>query len=287
MEFLRAESTAHATQLLADDPFGTKLIAGGTGLVLMMKQRLLAPDRLVAIDHIPELVGVSVEDEVVRVGGCTPLGALARNPTIEAEFPGLRHALAVVGNVRIRNVATIGGNLVEADYASDPPQALVSLGARVLVQGSDGVRHVPIDELITGFYTTSLADDELVTAVELPRRPGRRSVYEKFRTRSSEDRPCVGVATAADIDADGVVTHLSVVVGAVASRPQSLPDVTADVQGRALDARAIEHVADGYASRLETMDDHRGSSWYRSRMVRVLVARALERLADDGEGIAA
>lgn len=280
MEFLRAESTAHASQLLAQAPDVTKVIAGGTGLVLMLKQRLVAPERLVAIDRIPQLTGVTVDDGAVRIGGCTRLVDVANHPAVEAELPGLRAALAVVGNVRIRNVATIGGNLVEADYASDPPAVLASLGATARVEGTDGVRHVPIDELITGFYATSLGADEFITAVEVPRRPHRCSVYEKFRTRSSEDRPCVGVAATAELRPDGAVAQLSVVVGAVGPRPQAVPELTEALRGRTLDGAAIEYVADGYATRLETMDDHRGSSWYRSRMVRVLVARALTRLVE-------
>lgn len=287
MEFIRAESVPHASQLLAEDPDGTKVIAGGTGLVLMMKQRLVEPKRLVAIDHIPQLAGITADDSVVRLGGCTRLSAAARHPTVAAELPGLCHALAVVGNVRIRNVATVGGNLVEADYASDPPPVLISLGAVARVEGTEGVRHVPVDELITDYYTTSLAADEVVTAVEIPRRPLRRSVYEKFRTRSSEDRPCVGVAAAAEFRPDGAVADLSVAVGAIGPRPQALPDVTRSLRGHALDAVAIEHVATGYAAQLKTMDDHRGSSWYRTRLVRVLVARALSRLVtrpEEGRG---
>lgn len=287
MEFIRAESAGHASQLLGRDPDATKVIAGGTGLVLMMKQRLVAPERLVAIDHLPQLTGVTVDDGVIRVGGCTRLSDVARHPTVAAELPSLRHALAVVGNVRIRNVATIGGNLVEADYASDPPPVLLSLGAVARVEGTNGVRQVPIDELITGFYATSLAPDELVTAVEVPRRQRRFSVYEKFRTRSSEDRPCVGVAATVELDPDGAISRLSVAVGAVGPRPQTVPDVTETLRGQVLDASVIEHLADSYADRLETMDDHRGSSWYRTRMVRVLVARVLTRLVADVEGASA
>lgn len=284
MRFLRADSVAHACALLAEDPDGSKVIAGGTALVLMLKQGLVAPERLVSVGDLHELHGVEVTDDAVLLRGATSLTDAAAHPTVLAELPALAGALASVGNVRIRNAATVAGNLAEADYASDPPAALIALGAQVVVAGPAGQRSIPVAELITGFYTTVLAPDELIVAVRVPRVAARRSAYLKFRTRSTEDRPCVGVAASVTAAADGTVADLAVVVGAVAPRPQWLPEVTADVVGARLDAAAIADVAARYAEGIDAMDDHRGSSWYRRRMIEVHVRRALEGLAVSPEG---
>lgn len=283
MQFVRAESVEHATSLLADDPWGSKVIAGGTALVLMMKHRLVMPERLVSIDRLHELADVRTTNGSIQIGGTARLAAVARDHAVRRDLPGLAAATSMVGNVRIRNAATLGGNLAEADYASDPPAVLVSMGAAARVVGPDGERTVPVADLITGFYTTSLEPGEIVVSIDVPRPPGQRSVYEKYKSRSSEDRPCVGVAATGTFDGDGNVSALSVVVGAAAPTPQALPDVTAAVTGAPLDDTAIAHVADRYGADLDAMDDQRGSTWYRKRAIRVFVARALRRL-QEGEG---
>jgi aerobic carbon-monoxide dehydrogenase medium subunit len=280
VEFVRAGSLEQASSLLADDPYGSKLIAGGTALVIMMKHRLVQPDRLVSIAELDHLAGVDVEADHVRLRGSTTITDALMHPTVRAEFPGLHTALAAVGNVRIRNAATIAGNVAEADYASDPPAVLVALGAEAEVHGPAGTRTVLVADLITGFYSTSLEPGEIVTAIRIPRRPGQRSTYLKYRSRSSEDRPCVGVAATLTADEGERVTRCSVVVGAAGPRPQRFPDVTDSLLGGPATAGDIAEVAAQYAARVEAMEDQRGSSWYRRRMVEVHVRRALTELAE-------
>jgi carbon-monoxide dehydrogenase medium subunit len=168
---------------------------------------------------------------------------------------------SVVASPRIRNQATVGGVLGDADYASDPPALLSALGARVVVQSVRGAREVPVEGFIVGHYETSLEDDELITDVVVPA-GADRAVYRKFRSRSHEDRPCVGVAAA--VTADG----LRVVVGAVAGTPQHFPDLCTLV-----DPVAIGHA---YAEAIEPIDDVRGSADYRRRVIAVEVRRAVE-----------
>ncbi len=286
MDFTFAETLDQAVGLLADDPHGTKVIAGGTAVVLMLKHRLIAPDRLVSIDRLADLRGITVTDDVISLGGTTRIADVARHPIIAADTPALARAAADVGNTRIRNAASIGGNVAEADYASDPPAVLVALGATARITGPDGTRTAPVGEVITGFYSTSLAPCEVITAIDVPRVPGRRSTYLKYRTRSSEDRPCAGIAAAVDLAEDGTITDLRVAVGAAGPRPQTLPDVTAAAVGQPLDAALIEEVAARHGADLEMMEDHRGSAWYRARVVTVLVRRALTGLATPQEAAA-
>jgi carbon-monoxide dehydrogenase medium subunit len=274
-------STAEVCELLGADPWATKIVSGGTALVLMMRQGLLAPETLVALWRVPGLSGIEETGRSLRIGAVTTLAEVAASPAVRAAAPSLAYACSVVGNPRVRNVATIGGNLAEADYASDPPATLASLGARCHVTGPGGERVVPVADLITGFYETVLAHDELITHVEVPlaTRP-RGAVYLKYRSRSSEDRACVGVAARLDV-VDGVIADVDVVVAAVASTLQRFPDVLAATVGRRPDAALAREVAARYAEAVDAMDDARGSAWYRRRMIDVFVRRAIEQAAAD------
>ncbi|HSK96141.1 MAG TPA: xanthine dehydrogenase family protein subunit M, partial [Euzebyales bacterium] len=258
---------------------GAKLISGGTAVVLMMRQGLIRPEVLVSLGRLEGLRHIDGEDGVVRIGGRTTLSEIAASPLVRERLPSLAYACGRVGNVRIRNVATLGGNLAEADYASDPPAVLASLGATCTARGATGSRTIAVLDLITGFYETSLAHGEVITEIQVPAPAGQRRVdYQKYISRSSEDRPCVGVAARADLDAAGAVGALDVVVGAVAPVLQRLPEVTAQVAGRPLDDEAVAHVSRGYAQGITPMSDARGSAWYRRRMIEVFVRRALEEL---------
>lgn len=280
--YVRPSSVGEAIDLLAGDPWGAKALAGGTALVLMMRQGLLAPSLLVAVDHLDSLSGIRREGREIRIGATTRLQEIASSGLVRDQLPALAEACGQVANIRIRNVATLGGNLGEADYASDPPAVLISLGAWCAVQGPDGERQLEVSDLIEGFYATALEPGELITEVVVPVREGdRRSVYLKYLSRSSEDRPCVGVAAAGTFE-DDVPLDLSVVVGAAAPKPQFMPEALERAVRRPLIGETIEAVASEYAERIETLDDMRGSSWYRSRMVEVFVRRALRALLEQG-----
>jgi carbon-monoxide dehydrogenase medium subunit len=278
--FAQPSSIERVCQLLAEDPGSTKVISGGTAVVLMMQQGLLAPESLVSLARVPGLRGVTEADGLVRLGAATTLSEVGDSPIVQRVAPGVATACGLVGNPRIRNVATIGGNLAEADYASDPPAALASVGAVCHVVGPEGTRSVPVDRLIIGFYETVLGHAEVITHVDIPVDVERhRATYLKYRSRSSEDRACVGVAARASF-AHGRLTDLDVVVGAVAPTLQRVPEALELALGTALGAEVAGRVAAGYARAIDPMDDARGSAWYRRRMIEVFVRRALMELAD-------
>ncbi len=252
-------------------------MSGGTAVVLLMQMRLIAPETLIGLRTLQDVPGwaqIRVVDGHLEIGGGVTLTDVAESREVQALAPSLAHAAGVVGNLRVRNVATIGGNLAEADYASDPPAVLVSLGASVTV--SDGVRPrvLPVSDLLTDFYETAL-DDEVITVIRVPVAAGARSTYLKYCSRSMEDRPCVGVAVSARF-AGELLESLEVVLGAIAGTPQRWPEVTSPYVGHPLDVAAAATVAEAYAERVDPIDDARGSAWYRREMVRVHVRRALE-----------
>jgi len=188
----------------------------------------------------------------------------------------LARTFARVANHRVRAAATVGGVLAEADYASDPPATLRALDADVVVTGPAGERRLPVAELSTGFYETSLGAGEIITAVEVPvPSPAAVGEYHKYRSTASEDRPCVGVAALLRLERDGTCADLRVCVGAASAVPVRLKEVERSACGQPFDADLAQRVGDAYAAAITPISDVRGSSWYRREMIRVLVSRAL------------
>jgi aerobic carbon-monoxide dehydrogenase medium subunit len=236
-----------------------------------VNQGFIEPELLLWLGAVDGLSRVEAD------GGELRLGAMATHRTVErapaaAAWPALQRAFGLVASPRVRNQATVGGVLADADYASDPPAMLAALDARAVLRSPDGEREVAIEELILGYYETCIRSDELIVEVRVPAQPAA-AVYRKFRSRSSEDRPCVAVAAVRD------GATLRVVVGAVAETPQHFPDVCALAGDGPLDAELAAEVGRRYAERIAPISDARGSAAYRRRVTGVEVRRALEALA--------
>jgi carbon-monoxide dehydrogenase medium subunit len=263
-EWLAPSSLGEALALRAERGEGATVVAGGTFVGILLNQRLIAPVALLSLRDVPGLGAISANGDL-RLGAMVTHRAVERSAAVRRGWPALAHAFSVVASPRVRNQATVGGVLADADYASDPPAMLCALGARAVAQSVAGEREIPVEDLITGHYETSLEPDELLTEVRVPGGI-ERAVYRKFRSRSHEDRPCVAVAAAL---AGG---RLRVVVGAVAGRPQLFPDVCE------LGVGAAAEIGGSYAEAIDPISDVRGSSAYRRRVVAVEVRRAVEAL---------
>jgi carbon-monoxide dehydrogenase medium subunit len=283
MAFYHPATLDEAVGLLDQLGDEAKVVAGSTALTIMLRQRLIAPTALVSIGRLPGLDTITVRDGELVIGALVRHRDVERSPVVAEHIPMLSHVFSVVANVRVRNAATVGGVLAESDYASDPPAAFLALDATVDVHGPKGPRSIPITEFFVAFYETAIEPTEIVTGVRVPiPPPGTSAVYEKFVTRSSEDRPCVGVAAVFRADPGGACADLRVAVGAAAETPQRFPDLESTAIGSPLDADRIRTIAEGYAGRIEPLDDMRGSAWYRTEMVKVWVRRAIEHAMDEG-----
>jgi carbon-monoxide dehydrogenase medium subunit len=247
------------------------VLAGGTFLGILMNQGFIRPDVLLALRGVEGLDRIDVVDGELRLGAMATHRAVERSPAATA-WPALQRAFGLVASPRVRNQATVGGVLADADYASDPPAMFAALDARAVLRSTRGERAVAIEQLILGHYETCIEPDELLVEVRVPAQP-ERAVYRKFRARSAEDRPCVAVAAARG------ERGLRVVVGAVADRPQSFPDVCALATDGPLPRDAATEIGRRYAERIEPISDARGSAAYRRRVIAVEVRRALEALA--------
>jgi aerobic carbon-monoxide dehydrogenase medium subunit len=273
VEWLAPSSLDEAVALRAERGEESTVLAGGSFLGILMNQGFVQPASLLSLRDVGELRGIEVDDGGLRMGAMTTHRQVERDETVRRGWPVLARAFGLVASPRVRNQATVGGVLADADYASDPPAVLAALDARTVLRSPRGERQVPIEELITGYYETCIADDELLTEVRVPAAPDR-AVYRKFRSRSTEDRPCVAVAAARRAGA------LRVVVGACAEVPRYFPDVCAGAAGETIGPALAEEIGRRYAERLRPLTDARGSGEYRRRVVAVEVRRAVAELGE-------
>jgi carbon-monoxide dehydrogenase medium subunit len=248
-----------ALALRAEHGDEATVLAGGTFLAILMNQGFLAPSAFISLGAVEALRGIEVVDGELRLGAMATHRAVERSAIVRDGWPVLAHAFSLVASPRVRNQATVGGVLADADYASDPPAVLAALDARAVLRSPRGERELRVGELVLGYYETAIEPDELLVEVRVPPQPAR-ATYRKFRSRSSEDRPCAAVAAARG-------DRLRVVVGAVAETPQDFPELCGG---------APDDVAAAYAERIDPLSDARGSAAYRRRVIAAEVRRAVE-----------
>ena len=276
-EIYEPTSVDGAVDVLARLGSEAKVVAGSTAVTIMLRSRLITPRALVSLARVPGLREIREEQGHVVLGALVTHREVELSPVVRRLVPVLAETFATVANVRVRNAATVGGVVAEADYASDPPTAFVALDALVEAHGPKGTRRIAAADFFRGFYETALEADEIVTAVRVPvPQPGLRGVYEKFVTRSSEDRPCVGVMALVRMQGANCA-DLRVALGAATETPRRYADLEARGVGTVLDAGVVGEIAAGYAARTDPLDDMRGSSWYRKAVIEVWVRRAIVR----------
>jgi carbon-monoxide dehydrogenase medium subunit len=230
------------------DAADTRPLSGGTALMLMMKAGVLRPKRLVSLRRLG--LGRIEANGSLRIGAMTTLRSLETSQMIRQKWPVIARALRTLSNVRVRNVATVGGALAHADPHMDLPPLLAALGARVRIAGKNGERSLPVEDLYAGYLETTLKPGELITQVEIPPLGKRGAAYLKCTTRSADDWPAVGVAVVLG-DEDRIF------VSAATDRPTRLADVAA---------------VDG----LQIEGDLHGSAEYKKQLLRVYLKRAID-----------
>jgi carbon-monoxide dehydrogenase medium subunit len=271
-----------ALELLDVDDPAVRPLSGGTALMLMMKTGVFRPTRLVSLRRLDaEYSGVRVASGEVRIGALATLSALERSKAVKAELPVIARTLRTLSNVRVRNVATLGGHLAHADPHMDLPPVLIALGAVVLTTGISGSRAIAAEDLFTGYYETVLRRGELITEVRVPVQGRRRAAYLKATTRSADDWPALGVAVALDADA-GAVREARVVVSAATEKATRLTRIEAMLRGNRVDPALARRAGDAAAQEANVIPGVHGSAAYQKQLVRVYVARALMQASQGG-----
>lgn len=276
-ELLEPRTLDEALALLDPSDPGVRAIAGGTALMLMMKARLFQPTRLVSLHRLNgALRGVRLaQDGGLSIGAMTSLRELEESPLVATAAPVLSRAMAALANVRVRNVATLGGHLAHGDPHMDLPPILLTLGGRVRAVSPRGERWLELSQLYVGYYQTALATDELIAELAIPAQPaGVRSGYAKYTALSADDWPAAGVAVWYRMEA-GKIREARIAISAATERPLRSPAAESALTGAAAEPGVFARAADAAADSIEPLSDIRGSASYKREMVRVHLRRAL------------
>lgn len=267
-DLLEPRTVAEACRMLAAGA-DVRPVSGGTALLILVKQGLLRPRTLVNLKKLEGANAITWDPAAgVRIEAMATIHEVETSPVVRERLPVLAAACHQVANVRIRHLATMGGNLAHGDHQSDPPGVLMALDAAVELRGARGARTMKLADFLVGVYETALEEGEMVTAVTVPPVEGRLAGrYLKFTTGSSEERPCVGVTALVRL-AGGRPVEARLAVGAAAARPLLL--CRADPS-----EAALAEMADRAADEIDPIPDLRGSAGYKRHLVRVLGRRVL------------
>jgi carbon-monoxide dehydrogenase medium subunit len=275
-DLVEPASLKEAIALIDPDDPDVRAIAGGTALMLMMKAGVFRPTRLVSLRKLGgsfSCIAVAASGELT-IGAMTPLSVIEHSPDVLRHAPVIVRTMTRLSNVRVRNVATVGGALAHADPHMDLPPVLIALGASVSVAGSSGERTMPVEDLFTGYYETTLAKNELITQVRVPAQNSTQAVYFKVTAGSADDWPALGVAVALDM-AGLNVKSARIVVSAATSKATRLVAAEKVFVGKTADDTTLKAVADTAADEADILSDVRGSASYKRELLRVYAVRAV------------
>jgi aerobic carbon-monoxide dehydrogenase medium subunit len=233
-----------------------------------MKAGVLRPTRLVSLRKLG-LDRIHTDGEL-RIGAMTTLGALERSAALKKGWPVIARALRTLSNVRVRNVATIGGALAHADPHMDLPPLLAALEARAVIASPRGERTVPVEALYAGYLENTLKRDELITRVHVPPMGKRRAAYMKCTTRSADDWPAVGIAVVIEGH------EVRVVLSAATDRPTRLLSAEKILKGNAADPKAVRQAGEAAAEEVQIESDLHGSAAYKKQLIRVYLQRTVD-----------
>jgi carbon-monoxide dehydrogenase medium subunit len=266
----------------ADDPT-VRPVGGCTALMLMMKAGVFHPTRLVSLRKIGGLSGITVgSDGSLTIGAMTPLAALEHSAEVAKLAPVITRTMRRLSNVRVRNVATVGGALAHGDPHMDLPPVLIALGASVKAVSPTAERTLKVEDLLTGYYETALEKNELIASVTVPAQGARRAAYMKFTAGSAEDWPAVGVAVSIEA-AGNTLRNAIVVASAATTKATRLASAEAALKGARVEDKALKAAGDAGAQEADVIADVRGSVAYKRELIRVHIGRAIRQaLAANG-----
>ncbi len=275
-ELLEPRTLREAAGLLESGATPARPIAGGTAVMLMMKMGVLRPARLVSLRAVESKYSTieATPDGGLRIGAVVTLSALGRSPVVKSQAPVIARTLRTLSNVRVRNVATVGGHLAHADPHMDLPPVLVALGASITTVSPAGERTLPLDKLYLGYLETTLGRSELIAEVTVPSQGSRRAAYLKCTTRSADDWPALGVAVALDTNG-AVVRDARIVIGAATDTPTRLAKAEDVLRGARADDAVLRRAGEAGAAEAAVIGDQHGTAAYKKELVRVFVARAI------------
>jgi aerobic carbon-monoxide dehydrogenase medium subunit len=273
-ELMQPRSLGEALSLLDPHDTSVRPMAGGTALMLMMKTGVFRPRRLVSLEKL-EMAKIDTGPAgELRLGAMARLADIERSPIVKRGWPVIVRTLLTLSNIRVRNVARLGGHLAHADPHTDLPPLLSALRARAIVTGPGGERTIAVEAISRGYLESSLQPNELLTCIEVPVLGASRAAYMKCTSRSADDWPALGVAAVLTMDKD-LVKEASLVVSAATDRPTRLAAAEKILRGSALNDQTLKRAAEAAAEEVQIESDLHGSSAYKKQLLRVYLGRAI------------
>jgi xanthine dehydrogenase FAD-binding subunit len=277
-DYFAPESLDGAIAILRERGDGGRLLAGGTDLLVQMKEAGVHPPYVVSLRRLRELRGITFDEQQgLRIGAMTTMAEVADNPIVRKRYPVLVDGASIVGSVQTRNMATIGGNICNAAPSADTAPPLLVLGSQVEIAGSGGRRQVPVEGFFAGPGRTILGRNEILIGLAIPT-PAPRSggLYERHTPRAEMDIAVVGVAALVTLEPDrDLIREVRIALGAVAPTPLRAPETEAFLAGQPPSEDVFERGAELAAEASRPISDVRGSAAFRRHLVRVMTARCL------------
>ena len=276
-DFYQPASLAEASRLLKENGPGGRFLAGGTDLVIAMKEKGLLPKYIVDLKRVPGLSGIRENsDGSISIGALTTMYAIETSPLLRGKFPFLSQSAAEVGSIQIRNRATVGGNMANATPSADVAPSLIALGAAAKIAGAAGARAVPLEEFFRGPGQNIMSPDEILTEIVIPKTsPQLVGEYIKFSPRDMMDLAYVGVAVVYNLEQDRRCTGVRIVLGAVAPTPIRAKRSEGLLEGKVLSEELADQMGAEAAKESKPISDVRSTAEYRRAMVGVMTKRAL------------
>jgi len=284
-DYLEPASVGEACALLKQHGGDAKVFAGGSHVTILMKQGLYQPKALINIKRIPELKGLKFDDaEGLIIGALVTHRELETSALVREKFPVLCEAEREVANIRVRNMGTVGGNLASGEPLTDLSQIFIALDGKLKITGPTGQRRLPVEELFIDFYTTSLAEDEIITQIVIPPLPPRTGIdYIRFSSSSVVDKPSAGVAVRLTLDEE-TVRVARIVLGCVGPTPVRARNAEALIVGKKLTTELAAEAGAIASQECSPASDLRGSEQYKRAIVRTLARRASTNAYERGLG---
>ncbi|VEN73613.1 Aerobic-type carbon monoxide dehydrogenase, middle subunit CoxM/CutM-like protein [Candidatus Desulfarcum epimagneticum] len=262
-------------------------IAGGTDVMVRIKEGWARPDALISLNRIKELNALELDSDSgeLRIGSRTTHRALETSAMIQSRFPIIHDAVSNIGSVQVRNVGTMGGNVANAAPSADGAVPLLALDARVEIHGAGGARQVGIADFFVGPGQTVLKKSDILTRFVIPKKePASAGAYAKFSRRAAMELPIVGTGVLLALEEDGVTCKKArICLGVAAPTPMRAKKAEAFLTGKAVDEAALGKAGEIAAAESKVRDSARGRAWHRREIIRVNVRRmglkCLERIA--------
>jgi carbon-monoxide dehydrogenase medium subunit len=277
--YLEPASLDEALALLARHGGEAKLMAGGTGLVNLMKQRLVRPSFVIGLRALKPLAGIA-ENGGLRIGALATLQSLEGSEAVRRKAPLLAATCRHVATVRVRSMATLGGAVSHADPFLDTPPALIALDAQIVARSARGQRTIQVDQFFKGYLETVLEPDEMVTEIQIPvQQAGSGTAFLKFLPATHDDYATVSVAARVSLGPNGAIAEARVALGAAAMVTVRATSVEAALIGQMPDEKTFRDAAPLVLGAIDPIADFRGSADYKRKMAVVHVRRALTEAA--------